>query len=149
MTHDEQRKILDMLADGRLTPSEAESQLEALRRNAEQPAIDIGTGTEEPAPPPNRFQRLKARWWRREYISTYVMLAPMLLMMVGSALLLATAVAVGIAIVALFVPAMAITFLWNYVLVSAAAVRPISLVEAYGIAFIAALAWQGVTRWRR
>jgi hypothetical protein len=156
MTHDEERKIRDMLADGRLTPAEAESQLEALRRNAEQPAIDIGSGTDEPPPPPDglqrmreRAQRFKARWWRREYISSYVMLAPMLLMMIGSALMLATAVAVGLAIVALFVPALALSFFWNHVLTAAMGWRPISMVEAYGIAFLLALMFQGVKRWRR
>jgi hypothetical protein len=155
MTHDE-RKIREMLADGRLTPAEAESQLEALRRSAAQPVIDIGDGTAEPAPPPGfrqqwseRAGRLKARWWRQEYISSYVMLAPMLLMMVASALLLAVAVAVGLAIVGLFVPALATLFVWNTFLAPAAAWRTISMVEAYAVAFLIVLFWQGVTRWRR
>lgn len=152
----EERKIRDMLADGRLTPAEAESQLAALRRNAEQPVIDIGDGTDEPQPAlgrraqwQERAQRFKARWWRREFIPTYVMLAPMLFMMVASALLLTTAVAVGLAIVALFVPALAIMVIWNQALTATMHWRPISMIEAYVIAFVVALLVQALRRWRR
>lgn len=156
MTQHDEDKIREMLADGRLTPSEAESQLEALRRNAEQPAIDIGSGTDEPPPPPGGWERMqqqalrfKARWWRREYISSYVMLAPMLLMMIGSALLLAVAVAVGLVIVALFVPALAVNVVWNHVLTASMGWRTISMVEAYVITFLGVLLLQGLNRWRR
>jgi hypothetical protein len=151
MTHDDQRKILDMLADGRLTPAEAESQLEALRRSAEQPIIDIGSGTDEPQPqaPPGRYQRFKERWWKREYVSTYVMLAPMLLMIISSIILLAVAVAGGLAVVVLFVPALVILLAWNNLLVPAAGMAPIGMIEAFAIAFLIALLYQGVTRWRR
>ncbi|MBC7542120.1 MAG: hypothetical protein H7338_05255 [Candidatus Sericytochromatia bacterium] len=148
---DERRKIHDMLADGRLTPAEAESQLAALARSAEQPVIDVGDGTQPPAPPPKRWQRFKARYWKEEYFPTYAMLAPLMLIMIGSAVLIAVGVTFGLAAVVLALPAVAIQLIWNTFFIPTAASRPISLVEAYGIAFILVVLIQGVkwTRWRR
>ena len=149
--NDERRKILEMLADGRLTPAEAESQLAALTRNAEQPAIDVGDGTDAPHPPPGRLRRFKERYWKREYFATYAMLTPLLAIMIGSAVLLAVGAAVGLVVVVLALPAFALQAIWNVFLVPAATVRPISIVEAYGIAFILTAILQSMRkiRWRR
>jgi hypothetical protein len=151
---DERRKIHDMLAAGRLTPGEAESQLSALARNAEQPPIDVGDGTAPPTmlpPPPGRLGRLKARFWKKQYVSTYVMLAPLLAIMIASAVLLFFGATAGLIAVFLAVPAFALQLIWNHMLVPGVASRPISLVEAYGIALVLALLMQGTkwTLWRR
>lgn len=154
--HEERRKILDMLAQGRLSAEEADRQLEALARSAERPVIDIEPETNGWSRQWRRWERLAGRWRQRFAGAFERRNWPTLLIVVPLAALAILAVVglIGLVVATALVlwlglPTLVIYGIWNGLLVQILPNLPaMGWVEAVIMALVLMIVLQGRRRWR-